>query len=61
MLAAVIIVTLGFQVILRRDLERGNTDLAPAHFAAARIAGLLSLVLWVGIAVAGRLIAYTGS
>ena len=61
MLATAIIVTLGFQVILRRDLERGRGDLAPAHFAAAKIAGLLSLVLWVGIAVAGRLIAYTGS
>jgi uncharacterized membrane protein len=61
MLATAIIVTLGFQVILRRDLERGSGDLAPAHFAAAKIAGLLSLVLWVGIAVAGRLIAYTGS
>ena len=60
MLAAVISVTLGFQVILRGDLERGSPDLAPAHFAAAKIAGLLSLVLWVGIAVAGRLIAYTG-
>jgi hypothetical protein len=59
MLATAIIVTLGFQVILKRDLA-GGSDLAPAHFGVARIVGLLSLVLWVGIAVAGRLIAYTG-
>ena len=59
MLATAIIVTLGFQVILKRDLA-GGSDLAPPHFGVARIVGLLSLVLWVGIAVAGRLIAYTG-
>jgi hypothetical protein len=59
MLATAIIVTLGFQVILKRDLA-GGSDLAPAHFGVARIVGLMSLVLWVGIAVAGRLIAYTG-
>jgi hypothetical protein len=59
MLATAILVTLGFQVILKRDLA-GGSDLAPAHFGVARIVGLLSLVLWVGIAVAGRLIAYTG-
>jgi hypothetical protein len=34
--------------------------LAPAHAIVAKITGLLSLVLWVGIAVAGRLIAYAG-
>jgi hypothetical protein len=60
MLATAIIVTLGFQAILKRDLAGGGSDLAPAHFGVARIVGLLSLVLWVGIAVAGRLIAYTG-
>jgi hypothetical protein len=60
MLATAIIVTLGFQVILKRDLAGGASELAPAHFGVARIVGLLSLVLWVGIAVAGRLIAYTG-
>jgi hypothetical protein len=59
MLATAIIVTLGFQVLLKRDLA-GGSDLAPAHFGVARIVGLWSLVLWVGIAVAGRLIAYTG-
>jgi len=60
MLAAAIIVTLGFQAVLKRDLEGGSADLAPAHVTAAKLTGLLSLALWVGIAVAGRLIAYTG-
>jgi hypothetical protein len=61
MLATAILVTLSFQAILKRDLERGSADLAPAHAGIAKIAGLLSLALWVGIAVAGRLIAYTGT
>jgi hypothetical protein len=61
MLTAAITVTLIFQGILKRDLQRGGVDLAPAHFGVAKIAGLVSLGLWVGIAVAGRLIAYTGS
>jgi uncharacterized membrane protein len=61
MLAAAICLTLGFQIILRRDLRNGSMDLAPRHSRVARITGLLSLALWVGIAVAGRLIAYTGS
>jgi uncharacterized membrane protein len=60
MLATAIIVTLGFQSVLKRDLAGGSTDLAPAHVTLAKITGLLSLTLWTGIAVAGRLIAYTG-
>jgi hypothetical protein len=60
MLATAIIVTLGFLAFLKRDLAGGSTDLAPAHATVAKITGLLSLVLWVGIAVAGRLIAYAG-
>lgn len=60
MLATAIAVTLGFQVILKRDLGAGGSDLAPSHFAVAKIIGLVSLALWVGIAVAGRLIAYAG-
>jgi uncharacterized membrane protein len=60
MLATAIVVTLGFQAVLKRDLAGGSADLAPAHVTAAKITGLLSLALWVGIAVAGRLIAYTG-
>jgi uncharacterized membrane protein len=60
MLAAAIIVTMGFQLVLKRDLRDGSEDLTPSHFAAAKIVGLISLALWVGIAVAGRLIAYAG-
>ena len=59
MLATAIAATLGFQSVLKRDLAGGATDLAPAHVTVAKITGLVSLVLWVGIAVAGRLIAYT--
>jgi len=59
MLATAIVVTLGFQSVLKRDLASGGSDLAPAHVSVAKITGLLSLILWVGIAVAGRLIAYT--
>ena len=33
-------------------------DLAPVTPVAAKVAGGLSLVLWTGIVVAGRLIAY---
>src|ERR1700692_4291347 len=47
MLATAISVTLGFQTILKRDLERGSADLAPVHFAVGKIAGLVSLALWV--------------
>ena len=60
MLATAIAVTLGFQFLLKRDLAGGNADLAAPHFAFAKITGLISLALWVGIAVAGRLIAYSG-
>lgn len=58
LLATAIAVTLSFQAILKRDLAKGGADLAAAHFRVAKITGLLSLALWAGIAVAGRLIAY---
>jgi hypothetical protein len=61
MLATAILVTLRFQALLKRDLARGGADLAAGHAGVAKIVGLLSLALWVGIAVAGRLIAYTGT
>jgi uncharacterized membrane protein len=61
MLAIAIVLTLVFQAILKRDLASGSSDLTPPHFGMAKITGLLSLALWAGIAVAGRLIAYTGS
>lgn len=59
LLAAAIIVTLSFQSLLKRDLARGNTDLAASHAAAAKLTGIVSLILWVGIVTCGRLIAYT--
>jgi cobalamin synthase len=59
MLATAIAVTLAFQAVLKRDLAGGGGDLKPAHFKIATMTGLLSLILWVGIVVAGRLIAYT--
>jgi hypothetical protein len=49
-----------FQRILKRDLENGSSDLAAPHLALAKITGVISLALWLGIAVAGRLIAYAG-
>jgi hypothetical protein len=58
MLATAIIVTIGFQVLLKRDLARGASDLRPEHCTAAKVTGLVSLLLWVGIVAAGRLIAY---
>jgi uncharacterized membrane protein len=60
LLATAIAVTLSFQALLKRDLANGGADLAASHFGAAKITGLVSLALWAGIAVAGRLIAYSG-
>jgi hypothetical protein len=60
MLATAIVLTLVFQTVLKRDLARGIPDLAPRHFGVAGAIGAVSLLLWVGIVVAGRLIAYTG-
>jgi uncharacterized membrane protein len=60
MLAAAVAATLALQGLLKRDIGAGNADLAPAHAGIARAIGLVSLLLWIGIIVAGRLIAYTG-
>lgn len=60
MLAAAIALTLSFQAVLKRDLAKGSADLAPSHMGVAKLTGLVSLALWIGIAVAGRLIAYAG-
>ncbi len=46
MLATAIVITLAFGGLLRRDLANGHADLAPAHAPLAKIAGLVSLVLW---------------
>jgi hypothetical protein len=60
MVATAIIVTAGFQLILKKDLSAGAHDLKPSHFLAAKITGGISLLLWLGIVAAGRLIAYAG-
>ncbi len=60
MVAAAIIVTLSFQVLLKKDLASGASDLKPGHFLAAKLTGGFSLLLWLCIIAAGRLIAYAG-
>lgn len=54
LLALVVILTVAFQQVVRRNL--GRWDAGPS--AAARLVGAGSLILWVAIVVAGRLIAY---
>ena len=60
MVATAIIVTAGFQLLLKKDLAAGAADLKPKHFLAAIITGGISVLLWLGIVAAGRLIAYAG-
>lgn len=45
-----------FHLITRKTVNQWNLDTAPPP--AAKIAGLLSLVLWTGVITCGRLIAY---
>ena len=40
------------------DRRRAEWDKAPLPPLPARVAGLLSLILWVGVIIAGRLFAY---
>ena len=40
------------------DRRRSEWDKAPLPPLAARVAGLLSLVLWISVIIAGRLFAY---
>jgi hypothetical protein len=58
LLATVVVVTLVFQHTVRRNAE--FWDISPVRRHQARLTATLSLVLWVGIAVCGRLIAYVG-
>ncbi len=58
LLAAVIAMTLVFQHTVRRNAE--FWDLSPARRRRARFTATLSLTLWLGVAVCGRLIAYVG-
>jgi hypothetical protein len=59
MLATAICVTVSFRRLLEKDLAAGASDLSTGHSLAARLTGAISLLLWVGIVIAGRLIAYT--
>lgn len=60
MVATAVCVTLCFRLLLKKDLAAGAPDLLPRHFLAAKLTGAVSLLLWVGIIAAGRLIAYAG-
>ena len=42
----------------RVERRVADWDLTPATPAAARVAAIVSLILWAGIVVAGRMIAY---
>jgi hypothetical protein len=56
LLAAVIVVTLGYQVPLGKDAS--FWDASSRRRRAARIIAVLSLLLWAGIVFAGRWIAF---
>jgi hypothetical protein len=58
LLLSVIAVTLGFQHTVRRNA--GFWDMSPTRRRSARLTATVSLVLWLAIAVCGRLIAYVG-
>ncbi len=53
LLACVLVITFGFQVLVRRDGEFWEH-----RRAIARITAVVSLSLWVGIVICGRWIAY---
>lgn len=56
LLVAVLTISWGFNRVLKRDLtawEKGST-----HETAAKVTGFVSLLLWIGIVVCGRWIAY---
>ena len=57
LLAAVIVVTLTFQRTVRKNAE--HWDISPTRRRSAQVTALVSMALWLGIAVCGRLIAYT--
>jgi hypothetical protein len=58
LLAVAVLVTWLVQRSIHADAE--FWDESPSHRRAARFTGLISLVLWISIAVCGRLIAYVG-
>jgi len=56
LLVTVLLVTVGFRQVLKHHVEAWEQ--AAAHPLAARLTGLISLLLWIGIVVTGRWIAY---
>jgi uncharacterized membrane protein len=56
LLIAVLAISWGFNRVLKRDLTAWDRD--SRHKAAAKVTGLVSLLLWIGIVVCGRWIAY---
>ena len=56
MLLAAVIVTVAFQMTVRRNA--GLWDQSPQAAPAIKIVALMTLLLWFAIAVAGRWIAY---
>ncbi len=55
LLIAVLAISWGFNRALKRDLSAWEGS---RHENAAKVTGLVSLLLWIGIVVAGRWIAY---
>ncbi len=58
LVASAIVVTAIFQRTIRRD--SGYWDLSPGRRRSARLVAVVSLAIWLAIAVCGRLIAYVG-
>ena len=56
LLATVLLVTVGFSRTIKHNLD--SWERAPTHQLTAKATGLVSLLLWVGIVIAGRWIAY---
>ena len=56
LLASVLIITLVFSQVVRRNID--SWEKSATHQRTAKLTGLISLLLWVGIVVAGRWIAY---
>jgi hypothetical protein len=58
LVVSAIVVTLIFQRTVRRNAA--FWDLSPARRRSARLTALISLAIWLAIAICGRLIAYVG-
>jgi len=58
-IVAIVLAALNAVAFHRLSGRSATWDTAPQPPAAVRIAGLISLVLWVGVIVAGRMMSYT--